>query len=106
MKKEKIINKPLEHNSKKILAITSISYDEVITLSGSNGDSPLNLFCSASDKNNLNIVSLDDGKAIREWKINLSSGDATLIPMFDPTLNGYVNYDKNCKIYFSYLYIF
>ncbi len=37
------------------------------------------------DKNNLNIVSLDDGKAIREWKINLSSGDATLIPMFDPT---------------------
>ncbi len=32
----------------------------------------------------LNLVSFADGKPIREWKINLSSGEATLIPMFDP----------------------
>ncbi len=29
-----------------------------MTLSGSNGDSPLDFFCSASDKNNLNIGDL------------------------------------------------
>lgn len=36
------------------------------------------------DKNYLNIVSIDDEKHIREWQINLISGEATLIPMFDP----------------------
>ena len=36
------------------------------------------------DKNTLNIVSTDDEKTIREWDINLISGEATLIPMFDP----------------------
>ena len=49
---------PLEHNSKKILAITRISHDEIFTLSGSHGGSPLDFFCSASDKNNLNIGDL------------------------------------------------
>ena len=39
------------------------------------------------DKNNLNLISLDDEKNIREWKINLTSGEATLIPMFDPSSN-------------------
>ena len=33
---------------------------------------------------NLNLVSFADGKPIREWKINLLSGEATLTPMFDP----------------------
>ena len=37
------------------------------------------------DKKNLNIISIDDDKPIREWKINLVSGKATLIPMFDPS---------------------
>ena len=36
------------------------------------------------ENNNLNIISLDDEKHIREWKINLISGEATLVPMFDP----------------------
>ena len=36
------------------------------------------------DKNTLNIISIDDEKKIREWNINLISGEATLIPMFDP----------------------
>ena len=35
------------------------------------------------DNKTLNIVSLDDERAIREWDINLISGDATLTPMFD-----------------------
>ena len=35
--------------------------------------------------NNLILISLDDEKNIREWKINLTSGEATLIPMFDPS---------------------
>ena len=35
------------------------------------------------DKNNLNIVSVDDEKTIREWDINLISGEANLTPMFD-----------------------
>ena len=43
---------------KKILAITRISHDEIFTLSGSNGDSPLDFFCSASGKDNLNIGDL------------------------------------------------
>ena len=37
------------------------------------------------DKKNLNIISIDADKPIREWKINLVSGKATLIPMFDPS---------------------
>ena len=37
------------------------------------------------DKNNLNIVSVDDEKSIREWQIDLVSGKATLTPMFDPS---------------------
>tara|TARA_B100001027_G_scaffold90151_1_gene61852 strand:- start:594 stop:1013 length:420 start_codon:yes stop_codon:yes gene_type:complete len=39
------------------------------------------------DKNNLNILSIDDNKTIREWQIDLVSGKATLIPMFDPSSN-------------------
>ena len=39
------------------------------------------------DKNNLNIISVDDEKSIREWQIDLVSGKATLIPMFDPSSN-------------------
>ena len=37
------------------------------------------------DKEKLNIISIDDEKPIREWKINLVSGEAILIPMFDPS---------------------
>ena len=37
------------------------------------------------DKEKLNILSIDDEKPIREWKINLVSGEAILIPMFDPS---------------------
>ena len=36
------------------------------------------------DNKTLNIVSVDDERAIREWDINLISGEATLTPMFDP----------------------
>jgi len=36
------------------------------------------------DNNTLNIISVDDEKHIREWQINLISGEATLTPMFDP----------------------
>ena len=39
------------------------------------------------DKNNLNILSIDDEKTIREWQIDLVSGKATLVPMFDPSSN-------------------
>ena len=39
------------------------------------------------NKDNLNILSIDDEKTIREWKIDLQSGEATLIPMFDPSSN-------------------
>ena len=37
------------------------------------------------DKERLNIISVDDEKQIREWKINLVSGEAILIPKFDPS---------------------
>ena len=37
------------------------------------------------DKEKLNIISVDEEKPIREWKINLVSGEAILIPMFDPS---------------------
>ena len=36
------------------------------------------------DNNTLNIVSVDDNKTIRQWEINLISGEAILTPMFDP----------------------
>ena len=36
------------------------------------------------DNKTLNIVSVDDESTIREWDINLISGEATLTPMFDP----------------------
>ena len=39
------------------------------------------------DKNNLNIISVDNEKSIREWQIDLVSGKATLTPMFDPSSN-------------------
>ena len=37
--------------------------------------------------NNLNLISLDDDKPIRQWQINLISGKAILTPMFDPSSN-------------------
>ncbi len=37
--------------------------------------------------NNLNIISIDDDKPIRQWQINLVSGEAILTPMFDPSSN-------------------
>ena len=39
------------------------------------------------DNPNLSLVSIDDDKPIREWQIDIVSGEATLIPMFDPTSN-------------------
>ena len=47
------------------------------------------LFFQKIDKteNYLNITSLDNDKPIRQWKINLLSGEAILTPMFDPTSN-------------------
>ena len=39
------------------------------------------------DKDNLNILSIDDKKTIREWQIDLLTGKATLTPMFDPSSN-------------------
>ena len=39
------------------------------------------------DKDNLNILSIDDEKTIREWQIDLLTGKATLTPMFDPSSN-------------------
>ena len=37
--------------------------------------------------NNLNLISVDDDKPIRQWQINLVSGKAILTPMFDPSSN-------------------
>ena len=39
------------------------------------------------DNANLNLVSIDDEKPIREWQIDIVSGEATLTPMFDPSSN-------------------
>ncbi len=39
------------------------------------------------DKDNLNILSIDDEKTIREWQIDLQTGKAILTPMFDPSSN-------------------
>ena len=48
--------------------------------------------------NNLNLISIDDDKPIREWQINLISGNATLTPMFDPSSNWLcLNIDKELK---------
>ena len=48
--------------------------------------------------NNLNLISIDDDKPIRQWQINLVSGKATLTPMFDPSSNWLcLNTDKELK---------
>ena len=48
--------------------------------------------------NNLSIISIDDDKPIRQWQINLVSGEATLTPMFDPSSNWLcINIDKELK---------
>ena len=39
------------------------------------------------DNANLSLISIDDDKPIREWQIDIVSGEATLIPMFDPSSN-------------------
>ena len=39
------------------------------------------------DNSNLSLVSIDDDKPIREWQIDVVSGEATLTPMFDPSSN-------------------
>ena len=36
------------------------------------------------DNAKLSLVSIDDDKPIREWQIDIVSGEATLTPMFDP----------------------
>ena len=51
------------------------------------------------NNNNLNLISVDDDKPIREWKINLISGEAILTPMFDPSSNWLCrNKDKQLKM--------
>ncbi len=48
--------------------------------------------------NNLNLISIDDDKTIRQWQINLVSGKATLTPMFDPSSNWLcLNIDRELK---------
>ena len=39
------------------------------------------------DNKNLSLISIDDDKPIREWQIDIVSGEATLTPMFDPSSN-------------------
>ena len=39
------------------------------------------------NNNNLNLISVDDDKPIREWQINLISGEAILTPMFNSSSN-------------------
>ena len=39
------------------------------------------------DNANLSLISIDDDKPIREWQIDIVSGEATLIPMFDIKLD-------------------
>ena len=39
------------------------------------------------DNKNLSLISIYDDKPIREWQIDIVSGEATLIPMFDPSSN-------------------
>ncbi len=51
------------------------------------------------NNNDLNLISVDDDKPIREWKINLTSGKAILTPMFDPESNWLcLNKDKQLKM--------
>ena len=51
------------------------------------------------NNNNLNLISVDDDKPIREWKINLISGEAILTPMFDSSSNWLCrNKDKQLKM--------
>ena len=51
------------------------------------------------NNNNLNLISMDDDKPIREWKINLTSGEAILTPMFDSSSNWLCrNKDKQLKM--------
>ena len=48
--------------------------------------------------NNLNLISIDNDKPIRQWQINLVSGKATLTPMFDPSSNWLcLNIDRELK---------
>ena len=50
------------------------------------------------NNNSLNLISVDDDKPIREWKINLTSGEAILTPMFDPSSNWLcLNKDRQLK---------
>ena len=50
------------------------------------------------EPNNLNLISIDDDKPIREWKINLISGEAILTPMFEASSNWIcLNKDKQLK---------
>ena len=39
------------------------------------------------DNSNLSLVSIDDNKPIREWQIDIVSGEAILTPMFDASSN-------------------
>ena len=39
------------------------------------------------DNAKLSLVSIDDDKPIREWQIDIVSGEATLTPMFDSSSN-------------------
>ena len=51
------------------------------------------------NNNKLNLISVDDDKPIREWKINLTSGEAILTPMFDPSSNWLcLNKDRQLKM--------
>ena len=51
------------------------------------------------DNSNLSLVSIDDNKPIREWQIDIVSGEATLTPMFDPSSNWIcVDAEKQLKV--------
>ena len=51
------------------------------------------------NNNKLSLISVDDDKPIREWKINLTSGEAILTPMFDPSSNWLcLNKDRQLKM--------
>ena len=51
------------------------------------------------DNANLSLVSIDDDKPIREWQIDIVSGEATLTPMFDPSSNWIcLNAEKQLKV--------
>ena len=51
------------------------------------------------NNDDLNLISVDNDKPIREWKINLVSGKAVLTPMFDPISNWMcLNKDRQLKM--------